>query len=69
MTDYDPSDEFVYLQRAELTPAQILAMLTTGPADRFERARTGRPRPAWRRTSSYSTATLERTCGRSRRCA
>ena len=42
MTDYDPSDEFVYLQRAGLTPAQILAMLTTAPADRFGRARTGR---------------------------
>jgi imidazolonepropionase-like amidohydrolase len=44
MTDYDPSDELVYLQRAGLTPAQILAMLTTAPADRFRRA-TGRLAP------------------------
>jgi imidazolonepropionase-like amidohydrolase len=29
------------LQRAGLGPAQILAMLTTAPADRFGRARTG----------------------------
>ena len=45
MTDYDPSEEFVYLQRAGLTPAQILAMLTTAPAVRFGRARTGRLGP------------------------
>ncbi len=45
MADYDPSDEFVYLQRAGLGPAQILAMLTTAPADRFGRARTGRLAP------------------------
>ncbi len=45
MTDYDPSEEFVYLQRAGLAPAQILAMLTTAPADRFGRARTGRLAP------------------------
>jgi imidazolonepropionase-like amidohydrolase len=46
MTEYDPSDEFVYLQRAGLTPAQILAMLTTAPAARFGRAeRTGRLAP------------------------
>jgi imidazolonepropionase-like amidohydrolase len=43
MTDYDPSEEFVYLQRAGLAPAQILAMLTTAPAGRFGLAqRTGR---------------------------
>ena len=45
MTEYDPSEEFVYLQRAGLGPAQILAMLTTTPADRFGRARTGRLAP------------------------
>jgi len=44
MTDYDPTDEFVYLQRAGLAPAQILAMLTTAPAARFGRA-TGRLAP------------------------
>lgn len=43
MIDYDPTEEFVYLQRAGLTPAQILAMLTAAPAARFGRAdRTGR---------------------------
>ncbi len=45
MTDYDPTEEFVYLQRAGLAPAQILAMLTTAPAARFERERTGRLAP------------------------
>jgi imidazolonepropionase-like amidohydrolase len=45
MTDYDPTEEFVYLQRAGLTPTQILAMLTTAPAARFGRARTGRLAP------------------------
>src|SRR5437762_14000296 len=44
MTDYDPTDEFVYLERAGLAPAQILAMLTTAPAARFGRA-TGRLAP------------------------
>ena len=45
MTEYDPTDEFVYLQRAGLTPAQILEMLTTTPAARFARGRTGRLSP------------------------
>ena len=45
MTDYDPTDEFVYLERAGLAPAKILAMLTTAPAARFGRARTGRLAP------------------------
>jgi len=48
MADYDPSEEFVYLQRAGLAPAQILAMLTTAPAARFGRAeRTGRLAPGF----------------------
>ncbi|HEX3176562.1 MAG TPA: amidohydrolase family protein [Methylomirabilota bacterium] len=42
MTDYDPTDEFVYLQRAGLSATQILAMLTTAPATRFAAARAGR---------------------------
>jgi imidazolonepropionase-like amidohydrolase len=43
MPDYDPTDEYVYMQAAGLSPAQILASLTTAPADRFGRAsRTGR---------------------------
>jgi imidazolonepropionase-like amidohydrolase len=45
LTDYDPTDEFVYLQRAGLTTMQILAMLTTAPADRFGRSGTGRLGP------------------------
>jgi len=48
MADYDPTEEFVYLQRAGLTPAQILAMLTTAPGARFGRAdRTGRLAPGF----------------------
>jgi imidazolonepropionase-like amidohydrolase len=43
MADYDPTDEYVYMQAAGLSYAQILASLTTAPADRFGRAsRTGR---------------------------
>jgi imidazolonepropionase-like amidohydrolase len=43
MTEYDPTDEYVYLQRAGLTYAQILAALTMAPAARFgQAARTGR---------------------------
>jgi imidazolonepropionase-like amidohydrolase len=45
LTDYDPTDDFVYLQRAGLTTMQILAMLTTAPADRFGRSGTGRLGP------------------------
>lgn len=32
MTDYDPTEEYVLLQRAGMTPTQILAALTTAPA-------------------------------------
>ena len=43
MTDYDPTDEYVYMQQAGLTYAQILAALTTAPAARFGAAsRAGR---------------------------
>jgi imidazolonepropionase-like amidohydrolase len=43
MLDYDPTDEFVYMQRAGLSAAQILTALTTAPAARFGlAARTGR---------------------------
>jgi imidazolonepropionase-like amidohydrolase len=42
MTNYDPTDEYVYLARA-LTPTQILATLTTAPAARWrESGRRGR---------------------------
>jgi len=43
MTDFDPTDEYVYMQRAGLSFRQILAALTTAPAERFGQAtRTGR---------------------------
>jgi imidazolonepropionase-like amidohydrolase len=46
MTDYDPTDEYVYMARAGLTFPQILAALTTAPASRFGAAtRTGRIEP------------------------
>jgi len=35
MTDYDPTDEYVLLQRAGLSFGAILTMLTTAPAVRF----------------------------------
>lgn len=35
MTDYDPAEEFAAMARAGLTPMQILASLTTAPAERF----------------------------------
>jgi imidazolonepropionase-like amidohydrolase len=46
MTDYDPTDEYVYMARAGLGYAQILSSLTTAPAARFgATARTGRLAP------------------------
>jgi imidazolonepropionase-like amidohydrolase len=35
MTDYDPTEEYAAMSRAGLTPMQILAALTTAPAERF----------------------------------
>jgi imidazolonepropionase-like amidohydrolase len=35
MTDYDPTEEYVLMGRAGLTPMQILDSLTTAPAARF----------------------------------
>jgi imidazolonepropionase-like amidohydrolase len=46
MADHDPTDEYVYMQGAGLSYDQILASLTTAPAQRFGRAaRTGRLAP------------------------
>jgi imidazolonepropionase-like amidohydrolase len=43
MTEYDPTEEYVLMQRAGLTAAQILASLTTAPASRWkEEKRRGR---------------------------
>ncbi len=36
MGDYDPTDEYVFMARAGLTPMQILASLTTAPAAKFK---------------------------------
>jgi len=36
MIDYDPVDEYVYMNRAGLSPMQILAALTTAPTARFK---------------------------------
>jgi imidazolonepropionase-like amidohydrolase len=47
MTDYDPRDEYRYMEQAGMSFRQILAALTTAPARRFgddERA-TGRLEP------------------------
>lgn len=38
MTDFDPTDEYVLMARAGLTPMQILASLTTAPATRWSHA-------------------------------
>jgi imidazolonepropionase-like amidohydrolase len=35
LLDYDPANEYSLMSRAGLTPMQILASLTTAPADRF----------------------------------
>src|SRR5262249_51245554 len=35
MTDYDPTDEYVYMKAAGLSYPSILAALTTAPAERF----------------------------------
>lgn len=46
MTDFDPSDEYVLMAHAGLTPMQILASLTTAPAARWSAAeRRGRVKP------------------------
>ncbi|HTU68087.1 MAG TPA: amidohydrolase family protein [Steroidobacteraceae bacterium] len=46
MHDYDPTDEYMFMQKAGMTPAQILASLTTAPAARWkESERRGRVVP------------------------
>jgi imidazolonepropionase-like amidohydrolase len=46
IADYDPTDEYVYMQQAGLSYPQILASLTTAPAARFGAAgHTGRLAP------------------------
>jgi imidazolonepropionase-like amidohydrolase len=38
MTDYNPADEYMYMQKAGLSFRQILATLTTAPAARFNKS-------------------------------
>ncbi len=46
MDDYDPGDEYALMAEAGMTFRQILAALTTAPADKFgESARLGRIAP------------------------
>jgi imidazolonepropionase-like amidohydrolase len=47
MTEYDPTDEYRYMERAGMSFRQILAALTTAPARRFGEVRrtTGRLEP------------------------
>ena len=46
MTEYDPTDEYVFMQAAGLSYARILASLTTAPAERFGAAtKSGRLAP------------------------
>jgi imidazolonepropionase-like amidohydrolase len=40
MIDYDPAEEYKYMSQAGLTPMQILASLTTAPAERFREQKT-----------------------------
>ncbi len=46
MHEYDPTDEYHFMAQAGLSPMQILASLTTAPAERWnESARRGRVAP------------------------
>jgi imidazolonepropionase-like amidohydrolase len=46
ITDYDPTDEYQLMSQAGMSFSQILASLTTAPADRFDRSkRAGRIAP------------------------
>ncbi len=48
MHDYDPTDEYAYMAGAGMTPVEILASLTTAPAQRFGLvSRTGQLRPGF----------------------
>lgn len=48
MLDYDPTDEFTLMAKAGLTPTEILASLTTAPAERWgESAEHGRVKPGY----------------------
>ena len=43
MHDYDPTDEYVLMAKAGMSPAQILESLTTAPAARWKEEKRSRP--------------------------
>jgi imidazolonepropionase-like amidohydrolase len=48
MHDYDPTDEYLLMAKAGLTPMEILASLTTAPADRWKESTIhGRVQPGY----------------------
>jgi imidazolonepropionase-like amidohydrolase len=48
MSDYDPSDEYIFMAQAGMSFRQILASLTTAPAERFrESTQRGRIAPGF----------------------
>ncbi len=47
MTDYDPSDEYRFMQAAGMSLDQILASLTTNPARRFGVEKSGKLAPSY----------------------
>jgi imidazolonepropionase-like amidohydrolase len=47
MHEFDPTDEYVYMSKAGLTPMQILASLTTAPAARWQDKNLGRVEPGF----------------------
>jgi imidazolonepropionase-like amidohydrolase len=47
MHEFDPTDEYVYLAQAGMTPMQILASLTTAPAARWKDKNLGRVEPGF----------------------
>jgi imidazolonepropionase-like amidohydrolase len=48
MTEYEPTDEYVFMQQAGLSYARVLAALTTAPAERLGAdARAGRLAPGF----------------------
>lgn len=71
MTEYDPTDEYLYMQRAGMSFRQILAALTTAPAKRFgsRGARSVVWSAGWRRTLSSLRATLRRISALWHECA
>jgi hypothetical protein len=74
MTEYDPADEYVFMQQAGLSYARVLAALTTAPAERFGAAREpaasppASPRTWWCWTGTRSVTSAS-SPGCATRCA